>query len=170
MCSGSGKDFCWATVQGLLFGNSAGLGHIDALEFLDCCSAGAARSASIRTLQILAAIDETRTARSRTAGVSFTQRFGKVVRLLRMSGVPIITTAAIFAELELERPIHTPKAQLKPLGAARPIVQGFKSPNGASYHGSPYQLHPPHPTRENHILVHLTFEGIAQTTTMSSAK
>ena len=92
--------------------------HINVLGFLDCCYAGAARGASSRTLQILAATDKTRTTRSRTGGVTFTQRFGKAVRSLRELGAPIITTTAIFAELERDRPLHAPKAELKHQGAA----------------------------------------------------
>ncbi|KAJ5298073.1 hypothetical protein N7508_008322 [Penicillium antarcticum] len=165
LCSGSGKDLRWGTVRDLLFRDSGDLDHIDALGFLDCCYAGGARSTGTRALQILAATNKNQTMRSRRDGITFTQRFGKAVRSLRKSGAPIITTTAILADLERERPLHAPRAELKRLGTAGTIALGFKPPHSASYHGSPYQPFPPHPTREKHVLVHLTIEGNAQTAT-----
>jgi hypothetical protein len=91
--------------------------------------------------------------------------FGKAVRALRKTGVPTITTAVIFAELERERPKTAPVPQLKHLGGSSPIALRFKVPQGSSSSLSVRQSMRPYNKKEKHVLVHLVLDRDCQVAT-----
>jgi hypothetical protein len=171
MCSGSGKFIQWATIHRELFDVIEDVAHMDVFGFLDCCYAGGARSQMERKVQILAAASEREMTRARTAGISFTQRFGNAVRRLKGSGVPKVTTAKIFDELEKTRPLDAPKAQLSHLGGIGPIALGFKASSNSepSLHAT-HLLSLPHTTRDKHVLLHLVLDGDSQIVTREFQK
>jgi hypothetical protein len=157
--SGGVKDLPWDAVRQELFGHHATLQHVDSLAILDCCYAGSARAASTRSMQILAAAGPSEQARSRAWGASFTVRFGAAVRSLRAQGMPIVTIAAIFAEVERQKPSPTtPTSQLSVLGGSYPIALPFKK-GGVMSPTSRLPTAPGSNVRDKHILVSLTLDG-----------
>ncbi|KAJ5152749.1 uncharacterized protein N7482_009227 [Penicillium canariense] len=158
-CSSGGKDLPWDAIHLELFAKDAKLQHVDSLAILDCCYAGSARAVSTRSMQILAAAGPTEQARSRTSGASFTARFGGAVRSLKAQGMHIITIAAIWAEVERQKPNpNTPTSQLSVLGGSYPISLPFKKGRVMSP-TSRIPIAARSNIRDRHILVSLTLDG-----------
>jgi len=157
--SGGVKHLPWDAVRRELFDGHPLLEHVDSLAILDCCYAGSARAASTRSMQILAAAGPSEEARSRFWGASFTVRLGAAVRSLRAQGMPIVTIAAIFAEIERQKPDPTtPTSQLTALGGSHPIALPFKKGMVMSP-TSRIPIAPRSNVRDKHILVSLTIDG-----------
>ncbi|KAJ5623038.1 hypothetical protein N7490_011643 [Penicillium lividum] len=128
--------------------------HVDSLAILDCCYAGSARS-----MQFRAAAGPSEEARSRSWGASFTIRLRLAVRTLRASGMPIVTIAALFAELKRAKPsTTTPTSQLAILGGSYPITLPFKR-GRVMFPTSRIIVTPTSDVYEKHILVTITLRS-----------
>lgn len=161
LVSSTGKTLPWSTIRSQLFSDK-GLTHVDVFGFLDCCYSGAARDQLQRTLQILAASGEKEYTRSRTAGVSFTQRFASAVASLRNRSDPLMTTASLFADIMAQKPPDADTPHFSSLGGIHPIALPFEkagtTPGSPSQ--QPGQSHSTD-TMEKHVLVKLTVNGQA---------
>ncbi|KAK9320024.1 hypothetical protein V1517DRAFT_369444 [Lipomyces orientalis] len=97
--------------------------YLDVLALLDCCYAGSAvRIGGNRSVQLLASCDDRHTVRSRTDGVSFTQRFRQAAYALKKNGNLFVSVESLFGELQRLKPPRAPDAVHKIIGNARPLV------------------------------------------------
>ncbi|KAJ5232533.1 hypothetical protein N7468_005489 [Penicillium chermesinum] len=152
------KEIPWDTVRNSVFLNDSSIDHIDALGILDCCYAGSARAGSTRSMQVLAACGPNQQARSRTGGASFTVRLGVAVRSLRSQGIPIVTPAAIFSEIERQKPSGlVPSCHLSVLGGSHPIALAFVKKRTSTASRIPVATRVT--DRDKNVLVSLTLSG-----------
>ena len=87
---------------------------MDVLAILDCCFAAATRNLTDRTCQVLAACGSNETARSRSGGITFSQRLAAAARVLqRISPKPSVTIDDIYDQLQRDKPPHAPAPRLK---------------------------------------------------------
>ncbi|CAG8897742.1 unnamed protein product [Penicillium egyptiacum] len=170
------KLVSWSTVQSEL--TPHGL-PMDLFAILDCCHSGNASTSSPNSTHVLAACGAPLWARSRTSGISFTQRVARAIRHIFNSGKVSISTEEIFHAVQKETPAGAYMPRFSSHSGVKPIILPFKvaatsgsgiSSSGASSSGrksSPMPSLPsrtppltPH-NRETQVLVMLILEGKA---------
>ncbi|KAK9244355.1 hypothetical protein V1506DRAFT_554750 [Lipomyces tetrasporus] len=121
--SGSQK-IDWSLIhESILASTDGSLQNLDVLAVLDCCYTGSAvRAGAKRAVQILAASDRHTKVRSRTDGVSFTQRFRQAAYALKHAGNLSVNVESIFGELQRLKPSKAPDAVYNIIGNAHLLV------------------------------------------------
>ncbi|KAJ5773280.1 hypothetical protein N7457_008176 [Penicillium paradoxum] len=148
------KTVSWPSLYAIFTSEEDANVHV--LTVLDCChAAGATRSQTPRTIQIIAACDAEETTSPRPQKVSFTMRLFRAVQHFR--GQSNVTTAALFQEIQRQKPRTTPSAIMETLSGTQPINLIFKD------HTAPSRIprlssH----TKAVHVLVKLTLHGQSQ--------
>lgn len=137
------------------------LKNVHTLGIMDCCYASGVRGKINRTCQILAACGRNETARSRTTGITFTQRFATAARRLQRTGEPLATIPKILQELQDTKPPLAPNAKLHHFGGSV-IALPVKEVGQTNWPTSLQHLNLSSRKRQS-ILVQLTLDGEPRT-------
>jgi hypothetical protein len=169
------KLVSWSTVQSGLTPHGLAM---DLCAILDCCHSGSAITSSPNSTHVLAACGEPVWARSRTSGISFTQRVARAILPIFNSGQVSISTEEIFHAVQKETPAGAYMSRFSSHSGAKPIILPFKvaatsgsgiSSSGASLSDLKSSPRPSLPSslplrphnRETQVLIMLTLEGKA---------
>ncbi|KAJ5153654.1 uncharacterized protein N7500_009093 [Penicillium coprophilum] len=120
---GGKKLVSWTAVQHHL--TPHGL-PMDIFAILDCCHSGKATISSQNSTHTLAACGLTVWARSRTSGISFTQRLVRAIRPIFNSDKVAISTDEIFHAVQRETPTGLDMPRFSCHSGVKPIVLPFK--------------------------------------------
>lgn len=183
LVSGSGQEIEWQGIHEEIFSKRPQLINLDVFGFLDCCHAGTIKQPRGRPSLVICAsgpLEYSRARNSLRGGLSFTQKFGGVCRMVQGTGVPTVTAEKLFDLLVQEhqaaqvarpllsganQPDPAPLPRLLRYGGTRPIAFNVRKRERTSISAlsqgsttSPTRI--PHPTRtQKHILVQLTLDG-----------
>lgn len=152
------KRVSWSNIRTQIASNenADALRRVDVLGVLDCCYSGAAtRAQTSRTFQVMAACGPDEVTNPRGQKFSFTMRFFRAVQQFKHQSS--VTTAALFQEIQRQKPRTAPNAVMVTLSGIQPITLVFKD------HGTPSRI--PHLSphvNEKHVLVKLTLHGHSQ--------
>ncbi|GAB1209734.1 hypothetical protein APSETT445_008515 [Aspergillus pseudonomiae] len=127
------QNIQWQFISTAFFTEDDASAGFDTLGILDCCYAGAVRSLSSRTIDVLSACGATETARSSTAKyITFTQRLASTARSLQDTQ-PYVTIDDLWQRLQETKTPGAPDAKLTHLGRSpQPISLPFKKKSSAS--------------------------------------
>ena len=161
LSSASGKQTVeFNTIKSELFLYKETLKNIHSLGIMDCCYASGVRGKVNRTCQVLAACGRHETARSRTAGITFTLRFAAAARRLQRSETLLATVPRILQELQDNKPPLAPNAKLHHFGGSV-IALPFKEVGLTNL--SFQNLSLSSSRRKQSIMVQLTLDGEPRT-------
>ncbi|KAI3109634.1 hypothetical protein CBS147333_5281 [Penicillium roqueforti] len=150
----SGKrSMPWSRIRANFWDEPDAMKYVDVLGVLDCCYSGAAtRPQQTRTIQMLAACGANEGTNPRAQTVSFTMRLFRAVQ--HFKGQSSVTTAALFQEIQRQKPPHAPNAVMETISGTQPIRLVFKN------YTIPSRIpHLSSHANEKHVLVKLTLHG-----------
>jgi len=153
-----GKRVSWSAIREDFFSESEAVRHVDILGVIDCCYSGAvtrAQASTSRVAQVMAACGPNERTSARGQKVSFTMRLFRAVQ--HFKGRLSVSTAALFQEIQRQRPLAAPIAVFETLSGTQPIRLVFND------HTSPSRIpRLPSHVNEKHVLVKLTLRGHSQ--------
>ncbi|KAJ5836742.1 hypothetical protein N7447_002768 [Penicillium robsamsonii] len=152
-----GKLIAWSDLRADFFSERDAVRHVDVLGVVDCCYSGAAtRTQASRVTQVMAACGPNEGTSLRGQKASFTMRLFHAVQ--HFKGQSSVSTAALFQEIQRQKPRNAPNAVFETLSGTRPIRLVFNDHTPSSRIPRPS----PH-VNEKHVLVKLTLHGHSQT-------
>ncbi|CAG8885798.1 unnamed protein product [Penicillium egyptiacum] len=151
-----GKRVSWSDIRADFFSEDDAVRHVDILGVIDCCYSGAAtRAQASRAIQVMAACGPNEGTSPRGQKASLTMRlFGAVQRFKGQSSV---FTAALFQEIQRQKPRTAPSAVFETLSGTQPIRLVFNDHAPSSRIPRPSSH-----VNEKHVLVKLTLHGHSQ--------
>ncbi|CRL26464.1 Peptidase C14, caspase catalytic [Penicillium camemberti] len=155
------KLVSWSKIRADLnsYEDTDAMRRIDVLGVLDCCYSGAAtRAQNSRTFQVIAACGPKEGTNPRIGQtISFTMRLFRAVHHFKGQASASMTTAALFREIQRQKPRGAPNAVMETLSGTRPITLVFKD-RTISSRIPRLSTH----VNEKHVLVKLTLHGPSQ--------
>ncbi|KAJ5181122.1 hypothetical protein N7491_000677 [Penicillium cf. griseofulvum] len=151
-----GKRASWSDICADFFNEQDAVRHVDVLGVIDCCYSGAAtREPALKVTQVIAACGPNERTNPRGQQVSFTMRLFRAVQYFK--GQSSVSTAALFQEIQRQKPRNAPLAVFETLSGTQPIRLVFND--------RPFSSGIPRPllhVNEKHVLVKLTLHGHSQ--------
>ncbi|KAJ5958370.1 uncharacterized protein N7479_005520 [Penicillium vulpinum] len=154
-----GKHVSWSDVRADFlskFAEKDVVRYIDVLGVIDCCYSGAAtRAQASRVTQVMAACGPDEGTSPRGEKISFTMRLFRAVQ--HFKGQSSVSTAALFQEIQRQKPRNAPSAVFETLSGTQPIRLVFNDHTTSSRIPRPSSH-----VNEKHVLVKLTLHGHSQ--------